>query len=321
MSSHTVGDGNAYCGRAVLVTGGAGFIGSHLARRLAALGAEVRVLDDLSTGQRANLPSEGVRFIEASVLDDDPLREAVRGCDCIFHEAAMVSVPLSVEQPEQCAAINITGTERVLEAARDAEVRRVVFASSAAVYGAEPNLPSTERDPIDCRSPYAASKAAGEGLVSAFSHCYDLSTVSLRYFNIFGPRQDPNSPYAAAIAAFMDALLAHRTPRIFGDGTQSRDFTHIDNVVHANLLAGASERDLRGEVINIGTGQRINLLEVLQQMGRALGREVSFEFGPERAGDVPHSCADITRARELLGYEPIVSFADGIERTLSAAGG
>jgi nucleoside-diphosphate-sugar epimerase len=229
-------------------------------------------------------------------------------------------VPLSVEQPQRCERINIAGTERVLEAARDAGVSRLVFASSSAVYGGDPNLPSRETDPIDCQSPYAASKAAGEALLSAFGCCYELSTVNLRYFNIFGPRQDPHSPYAAAIAAFHSALGSGRTPTVFGDGGQTRDFTYVDNVVHATLLAGACERDLRGERINIGTGRRVTLLDVIDALNDALNVEIEPTFGEPRAGDVRHSAPDLTVAREILGYEPIVDFEEGIRRMVDCDG-
>lgn len=311
----TPGYTRLFANHTVLITGGAGFIGSHLADRLIELGAQVRIVDDLSGGLRPNVPA-GARLIEASILDDARLREAMLGCRFVFHQAAMVSVPESVEKPTRCADINITGTQRVLEAARDLGVHRVMFAASAAAYGGNPQLPCREDQPPDCWSPYAASKVAGELLLRAFAHCYELSTVSLRYFNIFGPRQNPDSPYAAAISAFIKALTAGRQPTIFGDGLQTRDFTYIDNVVHANLLAASSPNPFRGEVINIGTARRISLLDVLEQMALALGTKVEPKFGPPRAGDVRDSVADISRARDLLGYEPIVDFATGIRRTL-----
>jgi UDP-glucose 4-epimerase len=308
----------------VLITGGAGFIGSHLAHRLVELGAKVRVLDDLSGGFKEHVP-DGAELIVGSILNDQILREAVRpggtstsGCRFIFHEAAMVSVPQSVEQPRQCAEVNILGTEKVLEAARDAGVKRVVFAASAAAYGAHPQLPSREDHPTDCNSPYAASKVAGENLLQAFGRNYALSTVSLRYFNIFGPRQNPDSAYAAAISAFAKALRSGRQPTIFGDGKQTRDFTYIDNVVHANLLAASSVQHFQGEIINIGTGRRITLLDVLCEMGRVMNVAVTPAFAPPRAGDVRDSVADIAKARALLGYEPVVDFAKGIELTLKS---
>lgn len=308
---------NQFDGSAVCITGGAGFIGSHLAHRLVGLGATVRVIDDLSGGFRENLPPDRITLIEASILDEPSLRRATDNCRFVFHEAAMVSVPESVEDPRRCADINIMGTELVLEAARDAGAHRVVLASSAAVYGGDPTLPSREDQPIDCWSPYAAGKAAGEHLAAAFSHCYGLSTVNLRYFNIFGPRQNPDSPYAAAICAFESRLRNGVQPTVFGDGTQTRDFTPVANVVHANLLAATVDRDLRGEAINIGTGRRVSLLDVLKTMGEALGVDSTPKFDAPRAGDVMHSVADISRARRLIGYEPIMSFEDGLRDLLA----
>ena len=308
---------NAFRGVSALVTGGAGFIGSHLAKRLVELGANVRVLDDLSGGFRENVPT-GVDLLVGSVLDQGALRQAARGCRFVFHEAAMVSVPESVDHPQRCAQVNIIGTENMLEAAKDAGAQRVVFAASAAAYGGNPQLPSREDHPPDCQSPYAASKVAGETLMQAFGRCYEISTVSLRYFNIFGPRQNPDSPYAAVISAFAKALRSGKQPTIHGDGRQTRDFTYIDNVVHANLLAASSPNDFAGEVINIGTGVRTSLLDVLCHMSRVLRVEVSPVFGPPRAGDVRDSVADISRARELLGYSPRTDFARGIELTLAA---
>ncbi|MDY7108631.1 MAG: NAD-dependent epimerase/dehydratase family protein, partial [Planctomycetota bacterium] len=207
------------------------------------------------------------------------------------------------------------------EAARDAGVQRVVFASSAAVYGDEPNLPSTEHDPIDCRSPYAASKAAGEALMTAFGRCYELSTVSLRYFNIYGPRQDPDSPYAAVIAAFLSALRSGRPPTIFGDGQQTRDFTCIDDVVEANLRAATCAKPLTGEVMNIGTGRQSSLLDVLAALREAIGVDLAPRFEAERAGDVRHSVADISKAQAMIGYQPQTTLTEGLKRLASSARG
>lgn len=301
------------------ITGGAGFIGSHLARRLLDLGCAVRVIDDLTGGSRDNLPLENskLQFIEASILDEGALRSAIDGSQYIFHEAAMVSVPESVDDPRKCADINILGTEMILEAGRDTKAKRVIIASSAAIYGGDPALPSREDQPIDCWSPYAAGKAAGEHLAQAFSRCYQLSTVNLRYFNIFGPRQNPNSPYAAVICAFESRLRKNTQPTIFGDGTQTRDFCPVANVVHANLLAASSPRNLQGEAINIGTGKRTSLLDVLKLMGTIFNVDSTPKFDKPRAGDVPHSVADITRARKMLNYEPIVSFEDGLRDLLA----
>lgn len=301
--------------RVCVITGGAGFIGSHLAHALVERGARVRVIDNLSGGKRENV-ARGVEFVEASILEAGALKRVMAGAEHVFHQAAMVSVPESVAKPEECVAVNIGGTERVLAAAREAGARRVNFAASAAAYGNTPSLPSKETDLPDSWSPYAASKVAGELLLRTYSRCYGLSTVSLRYFNVFGPRQDPKSPYAAVISAFAAALTEGRRPRVMGDGLQTRDFCYIDNVVHANLLAATAERGLEGEVINVGTGARITLLDVLRHMGEVLKVELPPEFGPPRAGDVRHSSADIRRARELLGYEPLVEFGEGIRRTL-----
>lgn len=297
-------------GRTVLVTGGAGFIGSHVVERLGRLGALPRVLDDLSSGHRRNLEGltgpgdEPVELIEGSILDPAALTEAVRGADAVVHLAAMVSVPQSVAEPGRCHEVNVVGTVGVLEAARDAGVGRLVFASSSAVYGEEPRLPSRETDPIDCVSPYAASKAAGEAFVTAYGRCYDLATASLRFFNVFGPRQDPKSPYAAAIAAFASAIAEGRSPTVFGDGSQTRDFVPVHDVVRAILLAAARPEPPRGEVHNVGTGTRRSLLEVIEMLAEAAGRPVEPTFGPPRAGDVPHSGAEIASARRHLGYEP-----------------
>ncbi len=308
----------------VLITGGAGFIGSHLAHRLIQLGAIVHIIDDLSGGFRENIPPAAI-FTHGSILDENPLKKAVSGtgtnsggCRFIFHQAAMVSVPESVEDPRRCANINIIGTELVLEAAKDTGVERVIFAASAAAYGGSPQLPSREDHPPDCQSPYAASKVAGELLLHTFARCYGLSTVSLRYFNIFGPRQNPDSPYAAAISAVLKAARNNKQPTIYGDGKQTRDFTYIDNVVHANLLAASSPRNFTGEVINIGTGKRISLLDVLTEISRALNVNTTPRFAPTRPGDVKDSVADITKARDLLGYQPITDFPSGIKQTLQA---
>lgn len=301
-----------------LITGGAGFIGSHLAHALKNLGCEVVVLDTLKGGHLSNLPG-GVDFRKASILDDMELRSAMKGCAYVFHQAALVSVPESVEKPDECLRTNIEGTQRVLIAAKELGVRRVNFAASAAAYGNNPNLPSKETDVPDSWSPYAASKVAGELLLQTWARCFEMSTVSLRYFNVFGPRQDPKSPYAAVISAFVNALAEKRQPRVLGDGLQTRDFVYIDNIVHGNLLAASSKKDLRGEVINIGCGGRVTLLDVLRHMGQVLKVDATPTHGEARAGDVRHSSADISRAREMLGYAPIVDFGEGIRRTLAWA--
>lgn len=314
---HTPAFEKAFGGQRVVITGGAGFIGSHLAHALARLGAKVVVLDDLSGGFAENLPA-GAELIRASILDEAALARAVAGAAFVYHHAAMVSVPESVEKPAECMRVNVLGTERVLSAAVAAKVKRVMFAASAAAYGNTPSLPSREDHLPDSYSPYAMSKIAGELLMQTFARCNGLSTVSLRYFNIFGPRQNPKSPYAAAISKFTDVLRAGKKPTIFGDGSQTRDFTYIDNVVLANLLAGSCPKPLAGEVINIGTGKRIDLLSVLRIMGQVLGVDSTPTPGPPRPGDVKDSVADISRARALLGYEPIVDFGEGLRRTLEA---
>ena len=304
--------------RATLVTGGAGFIGSHLASALSQLGASVVVLDDLSGGFRENIPAGNVEFLEGSILDRDLLTRATRGCRYVFHEAALGSVPRSVKEPRLFHEVNSTGTLNVLEAAREAGVTRVLFAASSSAYGDNPILPKTEAMAPQPLSPYAANKIAAEALLSAYSASYGLDTASLRYFNIFGPRQNANSAYAAVIAAFAAALLGGRHPTIYGDGEQSRDFTYIDNVVHANLLAAGAERRLSGAVINVACGDRISVNELAQKMASLLGRpDLTPRHEPDRAGDVKHSLADLTLADSLLGYRPIVSFDAGLKETVA----
>ncbi|TVQ63161.1 MAG: NAD-dependent epimerase/dehydratase family protein [Phycisphaerales bacterium] len=302
-------------GRRVLVTGGAGFIGSHLVRALQAIGAEAVVLDDFSTGLESNVPG-GVTLVEASVENEDAVQEAAAGCDVVFHQAAMVSVPQSVDDPARCVSVNVLGTQRVLTAAANASVRRVVFASSCAVYGASPRLPSRETDPVEPASPYAASKAAGELLLRAASATTPLSTVSLRYFNVYGPGQRASGGYAAVISAFAEGLRSGRGVTIHGDGEQTRDFVFVSDVVRANLLAAASERDLGGEAFNVGTGRGASLLEVLGVMREILNREGVVSFGPARAGDVSDSCASMEVMREAMSFDVAVHLHDGMARTV-----
>lgn len=297
-----------------LVTGGAGFIGSHLSTSLLAAGSKVRVVDDLSSGHRRNL-AEGAEFVEASILDEETLREAMAGCEAVIHLAAEVSVPRTWEDPERAFRINLEGTERVFRLAGELGVRSVVFASSAAVYGPNPALPSREDAPFDCASPYAAHKASGELLLQSYARRYGFHAASLRFFNVFGPRQDPKSAYAAVISAFMAAAAAERRPLVFGDGSQTRDFVPVADVVEAIRLAADPTRALRGEVFNVGLGQRRSLLELLATLSKVSGRDLDPEFHPPRAGDVPHSCASIERAKGTLGYAPPVSFEDGLAAT------
>lgn len=313
--------GEFYRGRLVCVTGGAGFIGSHLVDALIEQGAAVTVLDDLSHGREENLAGHGasdrVRFIRGSILDDAALDEAFAGSAVVFHEAALGSVPQSVEKPLLYHEVNATGTLKVLEAARRAGVGRVLFAASSSVYGDGPELPKVESMKPDPRSPYATAKLAGEHWLATWAHCYGLSTCSLRYFNIFGPRQRPDSQYAAVIPAFAKALMEGQRPTIYGDGEQSRDFTHVRNVVWANLLAGATKRDLRGETVNIACGRRYTILELLRAMAEFMGVEAAWETCPPRTGEVKHSMASIDAAKAVLGYEPITEFREGLRETVA----
>lgn len=314
----------------VVVTGGAGFIGSHLTHGLIRLGAKVTVIDDLSGGSEENLAdlpnsAASLRFVRASILDRDALEQCCTGAALIFHEAALASVPASIEQPRRYLDVNVTGTQQVLEMAVKCGVKRVVFASSSSVYGDQPVLPKVENQLPDPLSPYAQEKLTGEHLMRVWALCYGLSTVCLRYFNIFGPGQRADSAYAAVVAAFANALLQGRRPMIFGDGTASRDFTFVSDVVEANLRAGAVQgRDagpvghalLRGGVMNIARGDRVTVLELAHLMAGIVGVDAPPEFKPPRAGDVLHSQADISLARRWLGYEPKTPVRAGLEATL-----
>jgi UDP-glucose 4-epimerase len=309
---------SAYAGRRACVTGGAGFIGSHLCDALIRHGARVRVIDDLSNGHRENLQTLGdqVELVEASILDRQAMAAAAEQAQVIFHLAAVASVPRSVAEPELYVRVNVDGTAAVLDAARACGAKRVVFSSSSSVYGDQPTQPKVETMTLDPRSPYAASKCAGEQFVQAYARCYPLSAVSLRYFNVFGPRQRPDSPYAAVIPLFADALCRGRPATIYGDGSQPRDFTHVDNAVHANLLAGAVPRDLDGEAINIATGRALSVLELLRAVAEVIGVEPAYEIAPPRPGDVLHSLAGLDAARDLLGYEPVADGEEGLRRTV-----
>ena len=308
--------GRSFAGLRVLITGGAGFIGSHLAHALDGLGGTVIVLDDLSGGSEHNLQScPSVEFVNASILDIDALRRCTAGCNLVFHQAALGSVPLSVEQPRRFHEANVTGTLNVLEAAREAGVTRVMFAASSSAYG-DNGIPWIETMPARPMSPYAATKVAGEALLRAYSGSYGLDTVSLRYFNIFGPRQNANSAYAAVIAAFAKAILSGSEPVIYGDGTQSRDFTYVDNAVHANLLAARCPELLCGEVINIGCGRHTSVNDLARIMADAFERPKTVPtYRPSRAGDLQHSVADISLAAKRIGYAPITGFEAGLRKT------
>ena len=301
-----------------LVTGGAGFIGSHIAAALLASGARVRVLDDLSTGHRENIEEIGgdVEFIEGSVADEQLLKKAFENVEVIFHEAAIPSVPRSVEAPRNTHVASVDGTFSVLLAARDAGVKRVVYAASSSAYGDQPTLPKSEEMSPQPLSPYAVAKLVGEYYCQVFTRVYGLETVSLRYFNVFGPRQDPGSQYSGVVSRFISALSTGERPVIFGDGEQSRDFTYIDNVVAANLSA-ASAPKAAGKVINVANGQRVTLNELLGELKELTDKtDVTAEYRDPRVGDVRHSLADITMARELLGYESKVNLREGLQRTL-----
>ena len=300
----------------VLVTGGAGFIGSHIGQALVAQGDEVRVLDDLSTGYRRNLDAIGkVDFHEGSVCDLDAVRRAVDGCDYVFHEAALASVPRSVKDPVASNAANVGGTLNVLVAARDAGVKRLVYAASSSAYGDSEVLPKVETMTPAPKSPYAITKLSGEQYCSVFAQVYGMQTLSIRYFNVFGPRQDPKGAYAAVIPLFVDALLDGRRATIHGDGEQSRDFTYIDNVVAANLAALSAPK-LNGEVANVALGGRITLNELYTWISEILGIDREPVYTEPRVGDVKHSQADITLAQALLGYSTKVSVREGLERTV-----
>ena len=300
-----------------LVTGGAGFIGSHLVEGLTAAGRRVRVLDDLSTGLRANLAhiSPAPEIIEGSVADAATVEHAAAGVNVVFHLAALASVQRSVEKPGDTNAVCVTGTLNVLDAARRAGVRRVVYAASASAYGLPTGDVQTEDEPLSALSPYGAAKLAGEFYCQAFANTYGLETVRLRFFNIFGPRQRADSPYSGVIALFAAALTAGRTPSVFGDGMQSRDFTYVTDVVQA-LIKASEVPAVSGRVFNIGTGRSVNLLELIAALNRQLGTNLTPKHAPPRAGDVRFSRADITRARRELGYEPRVAFEDGLAETL-----
>jgi nucleoside-diphosphate-sugar epimerase len=301
-----------------LVTGGAGFIGSHIAAALISNGARVRIIDDLSTGYRENVSELGgdVDFVHASVADENALRRALEDVELVFHEAAIPSVPRSVENPRQTHIASVDSTFSLLLAARERKVKRIVYAASSSAYGDQPELPKVEDMLPEPLSPYAVAKLVGEYYCQVFTRVYGLETVSLRYFNVFGPRQDPSSQYSGVISRFIAALLSGERPVIYGNGEQSRDFTYIANVVDANLKAAETTKGI-GAVINVANGERITLNELLQEVQDLTGKsEVSVEYKPPRAGDVVHSLADITRARELLGFEPRVGLREGLQLTI-----
>jgi UDP-glucose 4-epimerase len=301
-----------------LVTGGAGFIGSHIVEALVRRGDSVRVLDNLSTGRRENLAHlvDRVELLVGDLCDEQAVGRAVQSVECIFHEAALASVPRSVERPLDSHAACATGTVQLLDAARRAGVRRVVYAASSSAYGDQPFAAKRETDLPSPLSPYAAAKLAAEQYCHAFFHTYGLETVCLRYFNVFGPRQDPSGPYSAVIPLFVTRLLAGQAPVIYGDGQQSRDFTYVENVVSANLLA-AQAQGVGGRTFNVGSGRSVSLLDLLAVLNRILGTQIQPVFQPARTGDVRDSLADITQAAKHLGYVPTVDWEEGLRRTVA----
>ena len=303
-----------------LITGVAGFIGSALARALVEKGASVRGIDNFATGKRENIADLGGRldFREVDLADLPALADACRGVDYVLHEAAIPSVPKSVADPLGSNRANVDGTVNLLVAARDAKVKRVVYAASSSAYGDTPTLPKHEEMPPNPISPYAVAKLASEMYMTSFYRVYGLETVSLRYFNIFGPRQDANSQYSAVLAKFITSMLEGKKPVIFGDGEQSRDFTYIDNCVQANLLAcSAPAQEVAGRVFNVATGARFTLNQTVEILRKLTGYTGEVEYAPERTGDIKHSLADVSRARKHFGYDPKVSFEEGLKRTVA----
>ncbi len=299
-----------------LVTGGAGFIGSHLTEELVRRGHRVRVADSLVTGKRSNLEHiHGVEFLEGDLADLDFARKSADGCDFLLHQAAIPSVPRSVQDPITSNTANVDATLNVLVAARDAGVKRLVFAASSSAYGDTPTLPKHERMPTNPLSPYALQKVVGEQYLQMFTRLYGLETVSIRYFNVFGPRQDPSSPYSGVISVFATALLDSRSPRIYGDGEQTRDFTYVANVVDG-VLRACEAPQASGEIINVATGGRISLNQLFYVMRDVVGGQVEPTYDEPRKGDVRDSQADISKAKALLAYQPSVSFEEGISRTI-----
>jgi nucleoside-diphosphate-sugar epimerase len=301
-----------------LVTGGAGFIGSHITAALAASGAKVRIIDDLSTGYRENVEAiDGdVDFVQGSVADEESLRRALEDVELVFHEAAIPSVPRSVENPRQTHIASVESTFSLLLAAKEKKVRRVVYAASSSAYGDQPSLPKIENMLPEPLSPYAVAKLVGEYYCQVFTRVYGLETLSLRYFNVFGPRQDPSSQYSGVISRFIAALLTNKSPVIYGDGEQSRDFTYVADVVEANLKAAETVKGI-GQVLNVANGERVTLNQLLAQLKELTGKpDVLADYREPRAGDVRHSLADISRARDLLGYKPQVDFQTGLRQTI-----
>ncbi len=309
----------------ILITGGGGFIGSNLVEACLRRGDEVRVIDNFATGRRENLAevdawaeAGGGRFelLEADIRDLEVVKRAVDGCDAVLHQAAIPSVARSVQDPLTSHSVNQDGTLNLLVSARDAGVKRFVAASSSSLYGESPTLPKVETMPSEPLSPYGVDKLAGETYLRVFTRLYGLQTIGLRYFNVFGPRQDPGSEYSAVIPLFVTAIAAGKAPTIFGDGETTRDFTYIDNVVQMNLLAAEAPEEACGEAYNVACGERISLLELVRRINTVLGTSIKAEHGPPRAGDIKHSLADIGKAERLLGYKVEVELDEGLRRTV-----
>jgi UDP-glucose 4-epimerase len=301
-----------------LVTGGAGFIGSNICRKLICQGCFVRVIDNLLTGKKSNLADiiDKIEFIQADMGDEKVARSAMKDVDVVLHQGALPSVPRSVDDPAAAHQHNVDDTFTLLLAARDAGVKRIVYASSSAAYGDTPTLPKVETLPPQPLSPYAVGKLAGEYYAKVFYEVYGLETISLRYFNVFGPYQDPTSQYAAAIPAFVTAILKDKPPTIYGDGEQSRDFTYVDNVVEANLLAARAKKT-SGEVVNIACGEAITVNAIIEMINERLGKNIKPIYAAPRPGDIKHSLADITLAQKLIGLKPNVSFRKGLQKAIA----
>ncbi|MBN2588532.1 MAG: SDR family oxidoreductase [Sedimentisphaerales bacterium] len=300
-----------------LVTGGAGFIGSNICKKLVSQNCFVRVVDNLLTGRKSNLDEiiDKIEFIEADMGDEQVARAAMKDIDIVFHEGALPSVPRSVDDPAASHQHCVDATFTLLLAARDAGIKRFVYAASSSAYGDTPTLPKVETMCPAPLSPYAVGKLVGEYYCSVFSNVYGLETIALRYFNVFGPQQDPKSQYAAAIPAFVTSILKDESPTIYGDGEQSRDFTYIDNVVEANLLAARAPKT-SGQVVNIACGEAVTVNQIIEMINKSLGKNVKPNYVAERAGDVKHSLADITAATELIGFKPVVSFEQGLQTAI-----
>jgi UDP-glucose 4-epimerase len=303
-----------------LVTGGAGFIGSSIAEALLASGERVRIIDDFSSGRRENLERLSGHFelIEGTITDAQMVARAMQGVEIVFHEAAIPSVSRSVADPQATMLAGVQGTTVVLDIAQRAGVKRVIFAASSAAYGDTPTLPKVETMEPKPLSPYAASKLAAEHLMRIFAQLHRIETLSLRYFNVFGPRQDPTSEYAAVIPKFVTAAIRGERPVVFGDGEQTRDFCYIENTVRANLLAASTSRTLRGEVVNVACGERTSLNQLIRCIGELAGKRLEPDYRPPRPGDVRDSLADVTAARELIGYKPTIDLRAGLELTYRA---